>query len=139
MKFKRIMVLSSFIAISTILINPALAQVQSIDIGDITSFGVSLAGKQVRYKGIIINAYACQLPSNRGNQCLVVRDVANKNEEAVIVPNGAYSISEYKKWMSEQTLLTFTGTVEMRDGSNPTYKENTLSPILIGQKITLAN
>ena len=117
--------------------SPAWAQ-EDIEIGDIESFGLSLLGKRVRYQGVLEKAYACQLPSNKGNQCLIVNDVANEKKESFIIRHDAYPISEYKKWIREKTLLTFTGTVEMRDVADSTYKENTKSPILIGEKILQA-
>ena len=138
MNIKSSKFLYSFLLIFSMFMTPAWAQIDDIDVGDIESFGISLLGKQVRYEGVLQKAYACQLPSNKGNQCLVVSDITNEINESIIVPNGAYSISEYKKWIREKTLLSFTGTVEMRDVADATYKENTKSPILIGEKISIA-
>ncbi len=85
---------------------------QKIELGDITQFGTSLLGKNVEFEGVIGRAYACQLPENRGNQCLEVYKQDNqKIGEAVIIKDGIYSPEQYKNWMNAKKLVRLGGKV----------------------------
>jgi hypothetical protein len=75
------------------------------------------------------------LPENRGYQCLnVYRDSIT---EGVLIEDGAYSIAQYKDWIDNNRLVTIAGKVELRKKSHPDYKENTMVPALIAEKIEI--
>jgi hypothetical protein len=115
--------------------------IQEIEVGDIAQFGTSLVGKKVEYQARISRAYPCQLPVNLGNQCLeVYKQIGNDlQEEAVIIKDSAYSIEQYRDWMDNKKLVKFKGKVELRPGAGQDYKENTMSPVLVAEKIESIN
>ncbi|QWD49251.1 hypothetical protein G6658_08545 [Polynucleobacter paneuropaeus] len=110
--------------------------IQKIEVGDVYKFGTSLLGKRVEMEGVIREAYACQISSNLGNQCLAVYKSGSESEGVTTqIRNNAYSLEQYKDWLNNKKLLRLTGKIELKMAADPDYKENTNIPTFIAEKI----
>lgn len=117
----------------------ANAQVRDLDVGDIASFGNDFLGKQVRISGQITNTYGCKLPSNTGNRCLEITNPKVRGRvEVALIRDGTYTYEHYKDWIGNKTMLVFTGTVELRETADFSYKENLRAPLFILRRIDVA-
>jgi hypothetical protein len=115
------------------------AQVKRIEVGDILRFGHMFLGQTVQIVGVLDDAYGCQLPANRGNRCLEIRNINNPSlGDTAVVKENFYSFEQYKDWLSNKRILVFTGVVELRDGAMAAYGQPTKSPTLILKKIEAA-
>lgn len=116
------------------------AQVRNLDIGDIESFGDEFVGKTVRIVGKISNTYSCTLASNRGYRCLKISNPKQRGKvEEALIRDGAYRFEQYKDWMNDETLLAFTGTVELRETVHLFRADRSMTPALIVRRIEAAN